>query len=29
MKKHGVDINLLGNIKASLGLDKKKDQPGE
>jgi YidC/Oxa1 family membrane protein insertase len=29
MKKHGVDINLLGNIKTSLGLDKKKDQPGE
>ncbi len=29
MKKHGVEINLLGNIKASLGLDKKKDQPGE
>lgn len=27
MKKHGVDINLLGNMKASLGLDKKKDQP--
>ena len=27
MKKNGVDINLLGNMKASLGLDKKKDQP--
>jgi YidC/Oxa1 family membrane protein insertase len=31
MKKHGVDINLLGNIKTSLGLDKnkKKDEPGK
>ncbi len=29
MKKHGVEINLLGNIKQSLGLDKKKNQPGE
>ncbi len=27
MKKHGVEIDLLGNMKASLGLDKKKDQP--
>jgi YidC/Oxa1 family membrane protein insertase len=30
MKKHGVDINLLGNIKDSLGLNKKKkDEPGK
>ena len=29
MKKHGVEINLLGNIRESLGLDKKKNQPGE
>ena len=29
MKKHGVDINLLGNIKKSLGLDKKKEEPGK
>jgi YidC/Oxa1 family membrane protein insertase len=28
MKKNGVDINLLGNIRSSLGLDKKKDEPG-
>ncbi len=30
MKKHGVDINLLGNMKASLGLGKKnKDESGK
>jgi YidC/Oxa1 family membrane protein insertase len=29
MKKHGVDINLLGNIKSSLGLDKKKGESGK
>lgn len=27
MKKHGVDIDLLGNMRTSLGLNKKKDQP--
>ena len=27
MKKHGVEINLLGNMKAALGLEKQKDQP--
>ena len=30
MKKHGVEINLLGNIKDSLGFNKKKkDEPGK
>ncbi len=30
MKKHGVDINLLGNIKDALGFNKKKkDEPGK
>jgi YidC/Oxa1 family membrane protein insertase len=31
MKKHGVEINLLGNIKQSLGLNKKdkKDEAGK
>jgi YidC/Oxa1 family membrane protein insertase len=30
MKKHGVEINLLGNIRDALGLGKKnKEQPGE
>ncbi len=29
MKKHGVEIDLLGNIRESLGLNKKKNQPGE
>ena len=29
MKKHGVEINLLGNIKESLGLGKKKEGPAK
>ena len=31
MKKHGVEINLLGNIRDSLGLGKKdkKDEAGK
>ncbi len=27
MKKHGVEIDLLGNMRQSLGLGKKKDEP--
>jgi hypothetical protein len=29
MKKHGVEIDLLGNIRSSLGLNKKKEEPGK